>query len=241
MKKWIGAFGIGAILLFMIGLSLYYLKYIQLLRFYWFRFPDVMLPFMGILLVALWINGYLEKSFAGKSVLTSFQRGLQTILRLTPVLALVALILFSVRQAGVVRASYQDSLDPHPAPIRAAMEWISKNTPQDAVFLVDPSEADFYLYAQRARLVSWKSAPQTAESVLEWYKRIKLCNGDKDPELKGFAAQAELQDHFYKLNAAEIRQITGAYKLDYMLELADADLPFERVYHDPNYAVYKLP
>lgn len=146
-----------------------------------------------------------------------------------------------VQQTDRLQTSYEDSLHITPGTIRPAFDWISANTPQQAQFLVDPSELYFYIYAQRAMLVSWKHSPQSAAAILEWYERLKACNGNVDlADGKGSDPSEEIHTNFYKLDEAQIQNIANLYGINYYVGLADQKLSFERVYSDAVYAVYKI-
>jgi hypothetical protein len=239
--RFIAAFSLGSVFLFLVGLFIYYvLGNTPLLRFYWFRFPDVMVPFMSLLLIALFLNDFADKRITKDSLFQRIQLKIQTIFRLLPPIIIVVLIIMMVQQTNRFLSSYHASLHPNPPAILATLNWISRNTPKQAIFLVDPSESDFYIYAQRAMLVSWKSSPESGSEILEWYKRIKLCNGNVDLENRGYNAPQELHSNFYKLNASQVQQIANLYGINYFLGLATQNFPFERVYSDSTYAIFKI-
>jgi hypothetical protein len=239
--RFIAAFSLGSVFLFLTGMVIYALGNAPLLRFYWFRFPDVMVPFMSVLLIALFLNDFADKRFTKNSLFQRIQFEIQTIFRLLPPIIIGFLIVMMVQQTNRVLSSYHASLHPNPPVILSTLNWISKNTPKQAIFLVDPSESDFYIYAQRAMVVSWKSSPESAGEILEWYKRIKLLNGNVDLDNnRGYAASQELQSNFYKLNASQVQQIAKLYRINYFLGLSTQNFPFERVYSDSTYAVYKV-
>ena len=239
--RFVASFALGSIALFLVGLIIYGIGDIQLLRFYWFRFPDVMIPFLGAILSAVFLNDFADESIFNNSIFQFIHHGLQTMMRLLPPIIIFFFIVMLTQQTYKLRTSYLVSLNNEPGSIFPAFDWISKNTPQQATFLVDPSEKYFYIYAQRARLVSWKSAPQSAAAILEWYKRIKLCNGNV--ELVGDKHNDPsdvVHTNFYKLDEDQIQQIADQYGTNYYLGLANQKLNFDRVYSDSTYAVYKI-
>ena len=240
MTRFVAAFSLGSVFLFLVGLVINALGKIALLRFYWFRFPDVMVPFMGAVLIALFLSEYAGLRIPRNTLIEKFQSGLQTVLRLAPAFIAAFLILILVQQTVRVRSSYVASRHPNPPAILTSLEWISRNTPKQALFLADPSQADFYVYAQRAELVSWKSAPQSAAELLEWYKRIKACNGNADLINRGYNSEQEIHDNFYKLDQTQIQQMADQYGINYYLGLADQKLSYARVYSDATYAVYRI-
>ncbi len=239
--SFVAAFALGSVSMFLIGLGIYTIRDTTLLRFYWFRFPDVMLPFLSAALIALFLNDFADRHIIKKSLFQEFQLGLQTLLRLLPPTIIILLVVMMIQQTNRLQISYKDSLYNDPGTILPAFEWISKNTPKQALFLVDPTELEFYIDAQRAMLVSWKHSPQSAGPILEWYKRIELCNGNASL-VKGDSAASvkQLHTNFYKLDQTQIQQIANLYGTNYYVGLADQQLTFERVYSDSMYAIFKI-
>jgi hypothetical protein len=237
----IAAFALGSVSLFLIGLIIFAYRDTQLLSYYWFRFPDVMVPFMSLVLVALLFNNYAIGDLIKTPIYQKLSQGLHLILRLLPPIIMGIFIIVMAQQTYRLQTSYEDSLINDPETILPAFAWISSNTPRQAIFLVDPTQQDFYIYAQRAMFVSWKSAPQSAGAILEWYKRIKLCNGNGDLA-KGNSGISvyEIHTNYYKLDETQIQQIADEYGINYYVGLADQKLTFKRVYSDSIYAVYAI-
>ncbi len=51
-------------------------------------------------------------------------------------------------------------------------EWVSKNTPVDAVLLVPPDEESMRLIGRRAIVVNYKCVPQLSAELSEWAGRL---------------------------------------------------------------------
>jgi hypothetical protein len=239
--RFIAAFALGSVSLFLIGLIIFSYRDTQLLSYYWFRFPDVMVPFMSLVLVALLFNNYAIGDLIKNPKYQKLSRGLHSTLRILPPIIMGIFIIVMAQQTYRLQTSYEDSLINDPETILPAFAWISSNTPRQAIFLVDPTQQDFYIYAQRAMFVSWKSSPQSAAAILEWYKRIMLCNGNGDLA-KGNSGISvhEIHTNYYKLDETQIRQIADEYGINYYVGLADQKLTFKRVYSDSMYAVYAI-
>ena len=239
--RFIAAFTLGSVSLFIIGLIIFAFRDTQLLSYYWFRFPDVMVPFMGLLLVALLFNNYAIGDHFKNPIYLKFSQGFQIILKLLPPVIMGIFIVVLAQQTYRLKTSYEESLINSSGTILPAFDWISINTPKSAVFLVDPTEEGFYIYAQRAMFVSWKSSPQSGAAILEWFKRILLSNGNFDL-VKGNSGSSirEIRINFYKLDETQIRQIADEYGINYYVGSADQNLTFQRVYSDSIYAVYEI-
>jgi hypothetical protein len=239
--RFIAAFALGSVSLFFIGLIIFAFRDTQLLSYYWFRFPDVMVPFMSLLLVALLFNNYAIGDHLKNPISQKLSQGFHIILKLLPPVIMGIFIVVLAQQTYRLKTSYEDSLINNSGTILPAFDWISNNTPKSAVFLVDPTQEGFYIYAQRAMFVSWKSSPQSGAAILEWFKRILLSNGNFDL-VKGNSESSirEIRINFYKLDETQIRQIADEYGINYYVGFADQNLTFQRVYSDSVYAVYEI-
>ena len=98
--------------------------------------------------------------------------------------------------------------------------------------------SEFYVFAERARFVSFNHSPQSAADILEWYERIEMSNGSQPLDIP--LSRGELQTNFYHLDEETIRQIAEKFGLSYYLGLADTDLPFELIYRDDNISLFAI-
>jgi hypothetical protein len=241
--RFIAAYALGSVSLFLFGLAIYAWGEITFLRFYWFRFPDVMVPFMSAVLLALLLSDFADGRLTVPFPSHSLQYKARAILnREGPILlTAAAIILIIVQPIYQYQTEYKDFAKTNSAKgSRDVLEWIAKNTPRKAVFLVDPTISDFYIYAQRAMFVSFKHSPQSAPDLLEWVKRIKLCNANRSPHQTGFDSEKELHTNFYKLDEDQIRQIANSYGISYYLGSPQQRLTFEHAYSNSYFTVYKV-
>ena len=238
-SKFTAAYALGSVCLFVFGLAIFAIGETNLLRFYWFRYPDVMIPFLTLVLVALVISDLtfidindsprLYKRWPSVHLLIS--KGL-------PLFLAIVVILLALQSITIIRASYRRGINRRPPKIQTSLKWISENTPGHAVFLVDPLMSEFYVFAERAELVSFNHSPQSAADILEWYERIEMSNGSQPLDIP--LSRGELQDNFYHLNEETIRQMAEDFGLSYYLGLADTQLPFELVYRDSNISLFAI-
>jgi hypothetical protein len=56
---------------------------------------------------------------------------------------------------------------------RAVCDWIGAYTPADALFLTPREQQTFKWYAGRAEVVNWKDIPQDARGILAWQERLQ--------------------------------------------------------------------
>ncbi|MEX1041440.1 MAG: DUF6798 domain-containing protein [Pirellulaceae bacterium] len=134
----------------------------RLLRFYWFRMADVMVP------VGLAMN---------LSLLVMHRPPLRKrSIRDVPLAFAILLILI-----GIVDRVESGWLAEHPPARRdnyssyedwrATCAWIRENTPNDARFLTPQRLTTFKWYAQRSEVFTIKDIPQDSAAILEWRKR----------------------------------------------------------------------
>jgi hypothetical protein len=244
--RFISAYALSSGVLFMIGLAIYKLGYFYLLKYYWFRFPDVILPFMGIVLVSLILNdlanGHSPFRSTHRISWSRIQPMLNTGLSVLLILVATGVVLKSSWQLqeklrnSISKANSQNEKE------LSILEWIKDNTPRNAVFLVDPTNfyGDFYTKAQRAIFVSLKHVPQFEGDIIEWHKRIKLVNGNREPEQVGIKSQRELKYNFYNLDEGIIKEIAEEYGITYYLGLSKRPLTFESVHNVNGYTLYKI-
>ncbi|MEM9646020.1 MAG: DUF6798 domain-containing protein, partial [Planctomycetota bacterium] len=181
-------FVLGAVLIAVIGLAIGFMPGLdpdwvaRLLRYYWFRSTDVMVP----LLLAMSVAEIIRRSWNANASAGSAARWW----RLASVgCAAVASMLFvwssiermwlavppstSNRLLGFDSgATAAEQRKVHDDWIRVC-DFIRFCTPEDEVFLTPRHQQTFKWYAQRAEVVNFKDVPQDAASLLEWSRRFQ--------------------------------------------------------------------
>ena len=225
--------GLAAAGLFLVGLAIARFADVAWLRFYWFRLPDVLLPWLVLALGAAWV----ERALRGHRPRLGAAR--------RPVGAALTVA------AGIVvlfAAVDMARRPPPPEPI-AAFDWIREQTPRDAVFLADPMLQSFYVDAERAVFATWKHAPHAAPDVLAWYDRLLELTGGVPPAAPGSWRDGELQARFYRLPPAAIRDLAARHGLTHYVGLTRHAAPlarerppdgFETLYRDELFVIYRL-
>jgi hypothetical protein len=223
------AYILSSSLLFAVGFGAFRLGNTSLLRYYWFRLPDTIIPFLGILTAAALANDALR----ARRVLSRGVLAVGTAVWLAVVAPAFARLLFPSRWPKAQEWDVQLEQKP-------VLDWIRTSTRNGDVFLASPFMEPFYIIAQRAQFVSFKSVPQSEGDMLEWYERIKAANGGRDPSVDGFRARREIEANFYRMSEDELRGLARKYHLDYYVGRTGRRLALPVVYSDPGYSVYKL-
>lgn len=182
----------------------YELAAAPLLRFYWFRMSDSLVP-IG---VALGIVAGIAQIKLTRPLLAS---GL-TVVAMLLATANIADAWYWRSQQRLPGAILQpkptaDSAlrwwhSPPPARSETSAEqwlrdwqavtaWIDRHTPADARFLTPAEQQTFKWYAGRAELATWKDIPQDARGLVEWREAIRQRQETKD--LTALARQQQAQ------------------------------------------------
>jgi hypothetical protein len=157
----------------------------KLLRFYWFRWADVMVPLASSL--AIWKCIDIAQSRRA----TIGWHWLPTLLAASATLFPLGLLLLErgsqlippadrliVESTGSVDIATPDRyLD-----WLAVCAWIEQNTPTDSLWLTPKYQQSFKWHAGRAEIVCWKDVPQDNAAVIEWYQRVQRCEPPRNAE-----------------------------------------------------------
>ena len=146
----------------------------RLLRFYWFRMSDVMIPcgatfgllggFMlakkvhqsvgwGITLLCFGLIGWQLYGKVNERLLDSRPRADQQLIRSKD---------FSIEMRERIHSEWEK-----------VCEWVKEETPMDSRFMTPRQFQTFKWYAERSEVVNWKDVPQDAAGIVEWSKRFK--------------------------------------------------------------------
>jgi hypothetical protein len=236
-------YALGAAGLFCVGLVLSASNRITALRFYWFRFGDVMLPLLGwFALAMLWSEamarlGERETAWARRTSVAAGALLFTTALGGTVVSFAPHLV---DRPTRVLSREIRPQRFRIPDVSRSAMSrWIMANTPRTAGFLIDPREERFYVETERSPLVTFKHSPQFEADIVEWYARLRRLASDADPRGGGFGVVRQLSAAFARLTPAEVEGLARDYRIDYLLT-PSTGLPFPKLHEDSALSLYYL-
>ena len=232
------AFTLGAIVISLAGVAISLCEplapaaVLGLLRFYWFRLADVVVP----LALAAAIAGLLEDAAACRRTLGISPAAVR--------IATGLLLLFDV----AAQSAHWPGRGGSPVAPRADAKvdavgwadvctWIRDNVPPDACFLTPRGSASFTWRTDRREVVSWKNSPQDAQSLVEWRERIVDC-------FSPGGKLADMERSTVALGPDRVRLAAERYGADHMIVPLDsprlADTPGERLYANGVYAVYRI-
>jgi hypothetical protein len=198
----------------------------KLLRFYWFRMSDVIVP-LGAALMLGWLIG----------------RERLTRLRIGNLLLVVAMFSCLAHGADVFmrrRNSPRPLADKNIAELadwRATCQWIDENLPEDALFLTPRAAPTFRWYAGRAEVANWKDIPQDAQSIVAWRDRLEDIH-----RMYRNGRRSVRYESLTELSPARLARLAKKYDFQYIVTEASPPLPLKRVSPAGHYyAVYEAP
>lgn len=160
----------------------------KLLRFYWFRWSDIMIPLVNALVFWSWLaipftTPVAATQLSSAGAVPQFSALRRSLLALAGVATVIAIAWQAPAfEARIVPAADQlvvDSVGRHSIQTDryvdwlAVCDWIKHNTPGDSLWLTPKYQQSFKWHAQRAEVVCWKDVPQDNASVIEWYHRVE--------------------------------------------------------------------
>lgn len=171
----------------------------SILKYYFFRFSDVMLPLLTIVSITYFIY---EK-------IKTLPVKVKTISYYSTIIAIYVFLLFSAKNTYTeIRTKSSTELYD-----LEMIDWVNNNTSTDDVFIVKPDSDMFYINYERPILVSWKHSPQNNDDLIEWYNRLKLLNGGED-----FTTIGEVKKGYANITEDQVLSIKKAYSnLKYIL------------------------
>ena len=193
-----------------------------ILRYYFFRFSDVILPLLTIISISYFIS---EKIKATSDKI-------KNISYYSTIIAISVFLIFSIKQiySEVKTISSVELYD------LDMIAWVKNNTSTDDIFIVNPNSNMFYINYERPIFVSWKHSPQNNDDIIEWYNRLKLLNGGID-----FTTQSEVKSNYKNLTRNQVLEIQQSYKnLIYILVAKPKTLNFPIKHKTLNNTLYEI-
>lgn len=135
-----------------------------ILRYYFFRLGDALVPVTIIISLAVLIADRTNRIYVGALVLV------------------VAAFFLSANKSGIADFTVRDNYTIEEIKRKSGFDpdltWIKDHISPESVIVVPPEISSFYLFAKRAVFVTWKHVPQTNEFISEWFDRINMLSED---------------------------------------------------------------
>ncbi|MGD9126506.1 MAG: hypothetical protein PVH19_03925 [Planctomycetia bacterium] len=198
----------------------------SLLRFYWFRLSDIMIP-VGV-------------AIGGPTLFMSLRHTRPWLVRM---------MILTVVLIGTWHLGWYASIRPFPMWGRfyslrgdyycwmEACKWIarSEEIPPDAVFLTPRQNQTFRWYAHRPEVVNWKDIPQDPESLKEWWDRMIdiHATGSSDPAYRWYPTLADQ-------SPIRLQELGRRYGASYVITVSWPPLDLPLVYCNGDFSIYRL-
>lgn len=204
----------------------------SLLRFYWFRLADGLVPFGLAMAIAALLA---DDAAIGRLLPTR-----PAITRAVVALLLCLDLAYESRHwplPGRTALMARSDTKVDAAPWREICDWVASNTPADACFLTPRGAASFTWWTGRREVVGWKNSPQDARSLVEWRQRFVDCFSRDG----GFT---NMERSTAALGSERLKTVAEKYDATHAIVPLDVPgidtLPFTRLYANRGYAVYQL-
>ena len=238
----LGWFALGTLAIATIGLAVGTLPSLapdlaaKLLRYYWFRLSDAIIPLtVAVITTKLLLDVNKSQRAIGivalamASLLVGASQYRRSSLGVPPSVSNDLLGRDTGAPAAVQQAVLRDWL--------AVCQWAKASTDPDEVFLTPRHQQSFKWFAERAEVVNWKDVPQDAESLREWYRRFHEIYPRRLGHVRVTIRYETLREFRRKYGVRFLiadRRVTGP------------NLPLVKVYpvgdeQNSTYAVYELP
>ncbi|OYP36461.1 hypothetical protein CGZ80_08590 [Rhodopirellula sp. MGV] len=256
VRRRLGWVGVGATLITAMGFVVGALPAVapdlaaKLLRYYWFRLGDAIVP----LVIALLLADALFNTNGGQPWPVQVRQGLRWI-----AVVAIGIAVFVVGESSYDRlrigvppsASHRLlGFDPNASAEQlqqgfrdwvAVCDWIRSSTPEDEVFLTPRHQQTFKWYAGRGEVANWKDVPQDARSLITWLERFD----DIFPKQLGDVSINAMR---VPINYSKLRKYGKRYGVRFMVvdNRIASSIPLAKIYPVANqqnatYSVYELP
>lgn len=183
----------------------------SLLRYYWFRLSDVMVP-LGVALLAAAILYDWQQTRHPWCALALSAALLACGLHLGDTIWFRMQYLTPRADWPLARIEIDDWL--------TICQWAEDETPPDALFIVPRAAHTFRWYSGRGEVVTRKDLPQDALSIVEWWQRLSDIYGPED---------ALPADSLASLGAERLQALGRKYGADYVVTRPDDALTLPRI------------
>jgi len=222
-------FTFGSTLIFTGGLILYLTRQYHLLKYYPFRFPDVIIPFTSYTLFLYAADKFL---FRKKPLIGTV---------IASLILAVSSVLFAIETKSYLSKSVSFALHDEKSADKEVYSWIYGHTPKNSVFIISPFIDNFNITAERAQFVTFKNIPQNEKDISSWYRRLKLLNKGKDfYDGKINMDLADYRKNYDALNDEELKKISVEYGPDYYIGPSERRGNLVKVYGNKKWGVYRL-
>lgn len=221
LKK-IAVYVLASVACFLFGLLVfYYAGPSHHLKYYFFRFSDVLLPFYTLVMLAAIADREIKmNSFISWGIM----------------LFMGVLMLPKINHRMLSFSTCYEEMHLRNSQDMEMEQWIKKNTSKYQVFITRPDDMYFYINYERPVLVLTRHSPQSGEELIEWHQRLKLLNRGNDLESK-----EEVWNSYKHLTRSDLEKISRLYpEVSYLLMSKPIGLDLPICYQTADLVLYAL-
>jgi hypothetical protein len=230
-----------------------------LLRYYWFRMADVVVPLSVALLGCVFVQRLLaggndaggkgvDDGVSGQGGASTDEASRRLGRRWLAALVLVAGIdLLAQAPRGPLGWLLPGAPPPVPRSDKNLVHhdwvdvnrWIARHTPRDALLLTPRTSSTSKWHSGRSEVVTWKDVPQDAPSIVQWWDRVQDVFGRP-----GAVGSRHWYRSLSEAGVEHLNRLAERYGADYAVVELRPDvprLPASPAYENASYAVYRLP
>jgi hypothetical protein len=119
--------------------------------------------------------------------------------------------------------------------------WIKAHGARDTVYLTPPANEGFTVLTDRSNVVEFKTNPDGALQMNEWFARLKDLSGGRLPAEHGLDNRRPLNKAYSELSAEQLITLGQKYKAGLAVVAKQANLPFQVIYENEGLKLVKLP
>ncbi len=199
----------------------------SVLRYYWFRLADVMVP------VAFAVGGTMLA--VGSPVKENWRLKVPVFLAIFLTSFHLAGCIWQRFSPGIPRGD-QDRVADYEA-WRDVCRWIetSPAIPRDSRFLTPRMAQTFKWYAKRPEVVNWKDIPQDARAIVQWWQALCEVHAYRDltGELRWYTSLAQS-------GTEHVREVALRYGAHFAVTVSWPPLELPVLYRNKVYVVYRI-
>jgi hypothetical protein len=209
------------------------------LRYYWFRLADIVVP----LCVALFAAARVDQAFVRNPVRGSYLAAAVMLLCAIH----LGLVLYE-RRAGTEIARYAPADAKSRVAIGgksviAAEDWKEicyrfRKLPisSDAKVLTPRNSHSFKWHAGLPEVGTWKDIPQDAKSIVEWMDRMHTIHRNRDPK----TPERRWSRTLGELGAEELVRVAREYGAEYIVAEAEPTVALEKEWGNRSFTIYRV-
>ncbi len=123
------------------------------------------------------------------------------------------------------------------------LQWIRKESPESALFLVPPEMTGFRFGAERAIFVNFKAVPYAPQDLIEWYRRMRILSANAPVEPGGTAYLRAAKTRFQERSSESMTQLMTVTHTTFLVRnsnFSSGSPQLRPVFSNSSWSIFKL-